>query len=241
MLRMLQQTASPALDVTVFEISIEYKNTKAYNANGCLNPAVTTIQSKYYANVRYSISNSGDAAFVAPAGVVGYTACGTPSILGFLDLKIEGLGTATAPYPAIELNRFAPCVIDDSSTAACSAGGPTTVFNQKPSQSMGIQQGGSYGVSKTARARFPLSAEQFNAIKNSAPATLTFTLSVNKVIAADGAAGVVAAVDGSTLKDVTWEASGQGTTKQLFLRAVTAAPSAAPTTQGTAIVCDNTM
>jgi len=70
---------------------------------------------------------------------------------------------------------------------------------------MGIQQGGSYGVSKTAHARFALSAEQFNAIKNSSPATLTFTLSVNKFIAAYGAAGVVVtAVDGSKLKDVTW-------------------------------------
>ena len=240
MLRTLA-AVSPALDVTVFEISIEYKNTKAYNANGCLNSAVTTLQTKYYANVRYSISNSGDAAFVAPPAVVGYTACGTPSILGFLDLKIEGLGTATAPYPAIELNRFAPCVIDDSNTTACGAGGSNTTFNQKPSLSMGILKGGSYGVSKTARARFPLTADQFNAIKNSAPATLTFTLSVNKFIAAYGAAGVVAAVDGSKLKDVTWEASVQGTTSQIFLRTVTAAPSTAPTTQGTAIVCDQTM
>ena len=106
---------------------------------------------------------------------------------------------------------------------------------------MGIQQGGSYGVSKTAHTRFALSVEQFNAIKNSSPATLTFTLSVNKFIAAYGAAGVVTAVDGSNLKDVTWEASGQGTTSQIFVRTVTAAPSAAPTTQGTAIVCDNTM
>ena len=119
------------------------------------------------------------------------------------------------------------------STAACSAGGPTTVFNQKPSLSMSIQQGGSYGVSKTARGRFPLSVEQFNAIKNSAPSTLTFTLSVNKFIAAYGAAGVVTAVDGSNLKVVTWEASGQGTSRRT--------PSAAPTTGSTAIVCDNSM
>jgi hypothetical protein len=83
--------------------------------------------------------------------------------------------------------------------------------------------------------RFPLKAEQFYAIKNSSPSTLTFTLSVNKFIAAYGAAGVVTAVDGSKLKDVTWEAAGQGTSSQLFVRTETAAPSALPTTAPSAL------
>ncbi len=82
------QAESPILDVTVTEIYIEFRNAKGYNAHGFLNPAVTTLTSKYYANVRYSISNNADAAFVALTGVVGYAACGTPSILGFLDLTL---------------------------------------------------------------------------------------------------------------------------------------------------------
>jgi hypothetical protein len=59
---------------------------------------------------------------------------------------------------------------------------------------MGRQQGGSYGVSKTAYASFPLTIEHLNALKNSLPSTLTFI--------ASGIA-VVAAVDESKLKNVT--------------------------------------
>ena len=185
--------------------------------HGCLNSDQTASpESKYYANVQYSIKNNGNSDFVAPSGFVDYAACGTPAILGFLDLKIEGgIDGSGNSYPAIELNRFATCVIDDSSAAdglTCVTGGPSTDFTQKPSSpSMSIQQYGSYGVYYTVNARFPLSTEQFNALKNSLASTLTFTLSVNKYISPDGAAGVVAAVDGSKLKDVTWVATGQGT------------------------------
>ena len=213
---------SPVLDVTITDISVEYKNAKSYDIHGCLNSDQTASpESKYYANVQYSIRNHGDVDFVAPFGFVDYAACGTPAILGFLDLKIEGgIDGSGNSYPAIELNRFATCVIDDSNTAdaaACVAGGVSTDFTTKPSSpSMGIKQGGSYGVSKTVHARFPLTAEQFNALKNSLASTLKFTLSVNKYISPDGAAGVLTEVDGSKLKDVTWVATGQGTSSELY-------------------------
>ena len=224
---------------------MEYKNAKSYDIHGCLNTDQTgPPASKYYANVKYSIRNHGVDDFIAPSGFVDHAACGTSAILSFLDLIIEGGLDPSGNAYGIELNRFAACVIDDSNAAdaaACVAGGPSTDFTTKPSSpSMGIQQGGSYGVSKTVHARFPLTADQFNALKNSLASTLKFTLSVNKYISPDGAAGVATAVDGSQLKDVTWEASGQGTFKQIY-SAPTAAPTALPTVSPSTIVCDNTM
>ena len=121
--------------MTVNSIVIEYKTSKGYDAHGCLNPNQTP-QSKYYANIQYSIRNSGPSDFNASSGFVGYAACGTPAILGFLDLKIEGgIEGGGNPYPIMS-NRFATCVIDDSSTtdaAACVAGGSSTDFTTKPS------------------------------------------------------------------------------------------------------------
>ena len=225
-------TDSPTLDVTITDISVKFNNAKGYDIHGCLDTSKAT-QSKYYAQVQYEIRNSGDAGFVAPSGSVDYAACGTPAILNFLALTIEGGRDGSGnSYPAIELSRFATCVIDDSNTAdagSCVAGGSSINFAQKPSQSYGINQGGSYGVSKTVYAKFPLTAEQFNALSNSAQSTLTFTLSVNKYISPNGAAGVVAAVDGSKLKDATWAASGQGTSVLLFIRPPSAPPTTAPT------------
>ena len=187
---------SPALDVSIADISIKYNNAKGYDVHGCLD-STKSSQSKYYAQVQYAVSNSGDAAFIAPAGFINFAACSTPAILNFLDLKIEGgLDGSGNLYPTIELNRFATCVFDDSNTAdagSCGSG-------QKPSQSFGIiSQGGSYGISKTVSVKFPLTAEQFNALSNSVPSTLTFSLSVNKAISPNGATGVVASVDGSKL------------------------------------------
>jgi hypothetical protein len=210
---------------------VKYNNVKGYNVHGCLDPNKAT-QSKYSVQVQYEIRNSGDAGFIAPSRFVNYAACGTPAILNFLSLTIEGGRDSSGNlYPTIELSSFATCVIDDGNTAdaaACVSSGPTTDFAVKPSQSYGISQGGSYGVSKTVRVKFPLSTELFNALRNSAPATLTFTLSVNKAISPNGAAGVVAAVDGSKLKEATWQAMGQGTSVPLFIRPPSAAPSTTP-------------
>ena len=64
--------------------------------------------------------------------------------------------------------------------------------------------------------KFPLTFDQFNALKNSLASTMKFTLSVNKFISPNGAAGVISAVDGSKLKDITWDATGQGTVTQLY-------------------------
>jgi len=222
---------SPALDVTIADISVKYNNVNGYNVHGCLDPDKPT-KSKYSVQVQYEIRNSGDAGFIAPSRFVNYAACGTPAILNFLSLTIEGARDSSGNlYPTIELSSFATCVIDDDNTAdaaACVSSGPTTDFAVKPSQSYGISQGGSYGVSKTVRVKFPLSTEVFNALSNSAPATLTFTLSVNEAISPNGAAGVVAAVDGSKLKEATWQATGQGTSVPLFIRPPSAAPSTAP-------------
>ena len=175
------------------------------------------MQVQYFANVQYAIRNSGDSDFIAPSGFVDYATYETPAVLGFLELKIiGGLDGSGNAYPKIGLNIFATCVIDDNNTADAESCVPD--ISQKPSSlSMGIKQGGSYGISKTVQAKFPLTAEQFNALSNSAPAGLTFTLSVNKYISPDGAAGVVTAVDGSKLKaTTTWQATGQGASVQLF-------------------------
>eukprot|EP01036_Dinobryon_divergens_P061773 gene61773-biopygen27032 len=208
----------------LLDITIKYNNAKGYNVHGCLDPSKLT-QSKYYAQVQYEIRNRGDADFIAPAGFVTYAACGTPAIWKFLTLKIEGGRDSSGNlYSAIELSRFATCVIDDSNTvdaASCVPGGPSTNFALKPVRSLGISQGGSYGVSKKVSVKFPLTAEQFNALRNSLPSDLTFTLSVNKDISPNATAGVVTAVDGSKLKDVTtWQATAEVST--LFVTTVTA-------------------
>ena len=214
---------SPALDVSIADISVKYNNAKGYDVHGCLDPTKVS-QNKYYAQVQYAIRNSGDAAFVTPAGFINFAACSTPAILNFLNLKIEGgIDGSGNPYPTIELSRFATCVFDDSNTADAGSCGSGQIL----SQSFGIiSQGGSYGVSKTVRVKFPLTAEQFSALSNSVPSTLTFTLSVNKAISPNGAAGVVTSVDGSKLNTVNWQATGLGTSLQLFTRP----PSASPTT-----------
>lgn len=136
------------------------------------------------------------------------------------------------------MSRFAACVFDDSNTAAassCIAGGSSTDFTKKPSQtSLGIiNQGGTYGVSKTVKVKFPLASEHLTALISSAQSSLTFTLSVNKDISPNGAAGIITAVDGSKLKEVNWQATGQGTYVSLF--AIIALPS------GSSIICDNVM
>ncbi len=135
------------MDVTIADISVKYNNAKGYDADGCMDPSKVT-QSKYFAQVQYEIRNSGDADFIAPAESVHYAACGTPAILKFLLLKIEGGRDSSAnPYPTIELSSFATCVIDDGNTAdadACVSTGATTDFTLKPSQSfIIIIQGGS--------------------------------------------------------------------------------------------------
>ena len=230
--------SSPALDVSIVDISVKYNNAKGYDTHGCLDPSKDS-QSKYYAQVQYEIRNSGDAGFIAPSDFINYAACGTPAILNFLNLKIEGgRDDSDNPYPAIKLSRFATCVIDDSNTmdaGTCVSGGPTTDFTLKPTKSYGIIQGGSYGVTKTVSAKFSLTTEQFNALSNSLPSTLTFTLSVNKDISPSGAAGVITAVDGSKLKAVTtWNAAGQGTSVLLFIRPPSAAPTTAPSIEPSA-------
>ena len=126
-------TLSPALDVTIADISVKLNNAKGYDIHGCLDPT-KAVQSKYYAEVQYAIRNSGNADFLAPSDFVNYAACGTPAINNFLALKIEGGLDGTGKlYPTIKLSRFATCVIDDSNTAdagLCVAGGPLTDFTQ---------------------------------------------------------------------------------------------------------------
>ena len=216
---LLVSSPGPALDVTIVDISVKYNNAKGYDLHGCLDLSKDT-KSKYYAQVQYEIRNSGDADFISPSESINYAACGTPAIFNFLNLKIEGGRDGDNSYPAIDLSRFATCVIDDSNTTeagTCVSGGPTTDFTLKPTKSYGIIQGGSYGVTKTVSVKFSLTTEQFNALSNSLPSTLTFTLSVNKDISPNGAAGVITAVDGSKLKaTTTWQAMGQGASVQLF-------------------------
>ena len=222
----------PALDVTIVDISVKFHNVKVYDIHGCHDPNNKALQSKYFAEVHYEIRNSGDAGFVAPSGFVDYANCGTPAILNFLTLKIEGGRDSFGnSYPAIELSRFATCVVDDSNSAdadSCVSGGPTTDFTVKPSQVYGINQAGSYGVLKAVFVKFSLTVEEFNALSNSLSSTLTFTLSVNKAISPYGAAGVVTVEDGSKLKEATWEATGKGTSVLLFIRPPSAAPTTAP-------------
>jgi hypothetical protein len=126
-------TLSPALDVTIADISVKFNNAKGYDVHGCLD-ATKAVQNKYYADVQYAIRNSGGADFLAPSDFVNYAACGTPAINNFLALKIEGGLDGTGKlYPTIKLSRFATCVIDDSNTAdagLCVAGGPLTDFTQ---------------------------------------------------------------------------------------------------------------
>ena len=201
------------LGVTIADISVDYTNAKNYDSHGCEDTTTPGTTSKYYLNVQYAVTNQGTSDFTAPTGFIDHAACGTPAIQGFLVLDVQGgIDPNGDPFP-VHLNRFATCVIEDSDTtsaATCVSTGPTTNFIQKPSQSMGIKQGGSYGVSKAVRVRFPLTNDQFFALRNSAASTLTFTLSTNKFIS-DGVARVASSIDGSNLKDVTWEATGQGT------------------------------
>ena len=82
--------SNPALDVSIVDISVKFNNVKGYDIHGCLDPNNKALQSKYFAEVHYEIRNSGDAGFVAPSGFVDYSNCGTPAILNFLTLKIEG-------------------------------------------------------------------------------------------------------------------------------------------------------
>ena len=206
------------MDVTIADISVDYTNAKAYDVHGCpLDTATPETVSKYYLNIQYALTNDGESDFNAPTGFIDHAACGTPAIQGFLVLGIEGgIDPDGNPFP-IQLNRYATCVIDDSdadSAAACVSTGPSTNFAQKPSQSMGIKQGGSYGVSKKARVRFPLTNEQFYALRNSAASSLEFTLSVNNFIS-DGTARVASSVDGTKLLGVTWDATNQGTSVDL--------------------------
>ena len=98
--------ASPALDITIADILIKFNNVKGYDVNGCLDSNKAT-QSKYYAEVQYAIKNSGDAVFVAPSEFVNYAACGTPAILNFLALKIEGgRNSDESPYCARREGEF---------------------------------------------------------------------------------------------------------------------------------------
>lgn len=198
---------SSTIDIAIDDISIELQDVQSYDVNGCVDPSGTNTE-KYSADIFYSLQNVGDADFFAPSAFVDFAQCGTPAILNFLDLKIEGDNTFTA----INLNRYATCVSDDSNSAACTAGGSTTNFAIKPSpSSMVIKKGASYGISKKVHARFPLTLEQFNALKVSTSPTLKFTLSVNKYLA-DGATGVVSVTLGSKLQG----AMVKGDSKKIF-------------------------
>ena len=143
------RTSSPILNVSITDISVQYNIVNGYDVHGCPDTS-QQLQSKYYADIKYKLTNDGDADFVAPAESVSYAACGTPAILGFFDLKIEGgIDASNGQAFPIILHRFATCVIDDSDTAAaatCVSGGPSTDFTHLPSQSMVIKKGGSFNL-----------------------------------------------------------------------------------------------
>lgn len=218
-----------SLDVTVLKITVQYNQANGYDTHGCPK-ADQAQQDKYYAKFQYSITNNGEENFSPPSGFVGWAACYTPAIINFLHLNIQGAKDSSGNAVPINVDRFATCVVDDSDTS-CSQNTNPSDHLAGPLQPLIISKGGSYGVSKTVYVKFPLTADQYNALSNSASTSLTFTLSVNSDIS-PGTPGVVSAINGaSQLSGITWKT---GATYHDPIDLYTAPPSTAyPTTRPT--------
>ena len=179
---------------------------KGYDAHGCLN-SDQAPQDKYYANVQYSITNTGTENFTPPSGFVDWAACYTPAIIRFLHLNIQGAKDSSGNDVTIDVDRFATCVVDDSDSADAATCVPNTNPADQvagPQQQMVIyKEGGKFGVSKTVTAKFPLTDAQYSALTYSD--SLTFTLSVNSDIS-PGNPGLASGINGaSQLSGITWK------------------------------------
>ena len=188
--------------VFVTEVSIQKKEYKPYDADGCTQSG--DKETKIYAVVKYALHNSGSDDFVAaaPNGFVGEASCHKPAIFKFLTL--EGL------IDGVTLSKYATCVVDDDLAGqdACSIASGAT--------GMKIGAGKSYGRKNVVSVSFPIATGDFSNLKNyAADKILNLKLSVNPLIS-NGVAGEESVAKGSELTAQNWDSEDVLPTVVLF-------------------------
>ena len=183
--------ANSNLQVYITEVSIQKSNVKPFNPqDGC--PLTTGAPySKIYADVKFSIYNSGQDDFDPASTTVGYIGeadCKKPALFKFL--SFEGL------IPGVSYSKYATCVVDDELAGADAC---TTATS-----GMKIRAGKFFGGNKVISVKFAITDSDMTTLLGIAAATtLDLKLSVNPLIS-NGDAGEVFVSRGSELSTYNW-------------------------------------